>query len=73
MIPRIILCMGAAKVEAVSSFEYASTKALEKYDYIVLREASDAKKANKARHLSNCVAFSWIKECLIAGRLLPQD
>lgn len=73
MIPRIVLCMGAARVEAVASFENASFKSLDKYNYIVFREAEEAHKANKTRRLSNCVAFTWIKECLITGRLLPLD
>ena len=72
MIPRIILCMGASRVEAVATFNDAS-HALDSYDYIVVRDAEEAKKASKARRITNCVAFPWVKECLIAGRLLPRD
>jgi hypothetical protein len=71
MIPRIILCMGAARVEAVAAFTDAS-QALEAYSYVVVRDGDEVKKAVKNRRLTNCVSFPWVKECLITGRLLPR-
>ena len=71
MIPRIILCMGAERVEAVGCFDNAS-RPLGEYDYVVFRELDEATKA-ETRHLDTCVPFSWVKECLITGRLLPRD
>ncbi|KAI0670390.1 hypothetical protein C8Q78DRAFT_1079362 [Trametes maxima] len=64
-VPRIILCMGAATVEAVKTTNGASL-GLDKYDYIVVREESERIKTAK-----NCVDISWVKDCLITGRLLP--
>lgn len=72
MIPRILLCMGAARVEAVDSFAQASAK-LDRYDYVVVKDADEAKRIASARRLDNCVAFPWVKECLITGRILPRD
>ena len=40
---------------------------------VVVRDAEEARKAAKTRRLENCVAFPWVKECLITGRILPRD
>ncbi|GJE87006.1 BRCT domain-containing protein [Phanerochaete sordida] len=72
MIPRILLCMGAARVEAVDGLAHASTK-LDRYDYVVVKDAEEVRRVAKARSLENCVAFPWVKECLITGRILPRE
>lgn len=67
MVPRIILCMGAARVEAIPDLKYASTE-LSKFDYVVVKECADVDRVSAH---ANCVHFGWVKDCLIAGRLLP--
>ncbi|KAI0647044.1 hypothetical protein C8Q79DRAFT_957521 [Trametes meyenii] len=64
-VPRIILCMGAATVEAVKT-EKNATLDLDEYDYIVVREESE-----RIKTVKNCVDIGWVKDCLISGRLLP--
>ncbi|KAH9946119.1 uncharacterized protein BXZ73DRAFT_37633, partial [Epithele typhae] len=66
MVPRIILCMGAASVESVGDPKLASRK-LAEYDYVVARDEPDRKKFS--RSCSNCVGLAWVKDCLISGRL----
>ena len=50
MIPRIILCMGAERVEAVGCFDNAS-RPLGEYDYVVFRELDEATKAPAMKNL----------------------
>ncbi|KAH9935032.1 BRCT domain-containing protein [Fomitopsis serialis] len=69
MVPRIILTMGASSVEAVPDVKYASSKDLTEYDYIVVKDRGDIGHVASG---SNCVHFGWVKDCLMAGRLLPQ-
>jgi len=64
-IPRIILAMGANRLEVVSAEKYASHQ-LTKYDYVVVKEGEEL----APRKGAVCVDFAWIKGCLIAGRLL---
>lgn len=66
MVPRIVLCMGAATVEAVSDRKFASRK-LKDYDYVVVRDDADT---SSFQDVNNCVNVSWVKDCLISGRLL---
>lgn len=68
MVPRIILAMGASSVEAVTDVRHASKRA-EEYDYVVVK---DGKVDKPVSGLANLVLFSWIKECLVAGRMIPQ-
>jgi hypothetical protein len=72
MIPRIILCMGAAVVEAVVDTKWARGHNLaEDYDYIVIEPDTYPEITSRVKKLGNCVPFRWVKECLITGRLLP--
>jgi hypothetical protein len=66
-VTRIILSMGADRVEAVTELKYA-THNLSDYDYIVIREAS-----HYQHEFAECVTvhWSWVKDCLIASRCLP--
>ena len=70
MVPKIILCMGASKVEAVAMETDASQK-LAAYDYVVVKEP------HEVQHFTDkgatCVHFKWVKDCLTSGRLLPHD
>ena len=65
MVPRIVLCMGAERVESVADPKHAS-KDLDAYDYIVFREEKDK---SRFSHLKRCVDVAWVKDCLISGRL----
>lgn len=59
--------MGAARVEAVGEARN-STHQLAEYDYVVHREGQKPRNS-KVRY----VTVNWIKQCLIAGRLLPPE
>ncbi|KAL5511089.1 hypothetical protein ACEPAH_4304 [Sanghuangporus vaninii] len=65
-VPRIILTMGADRVEAVADAKHAS-QALNQYDYVVVKEGISQPRVRGATY----VDVTWIKECLIAGRLFP--
>ncbi|KAI0748118.1 hypothetical protein C8Q80DRAFT_717960 [Daedaleopsis nitida] len=65
MVPRIILCMGAATVEAVADFKHAS-RGLDDYDYVVVPDSD----FDRFPDLDVCVDVNWVKNCLISGRLL---
>ncbi|KAL5532573.1 hypothetical protein ACEPAF_4347 [Sanghuangporus sanghuang] len=65
-VPRIILTMGADRVEAVADAKHAS-QALNQYDYVVVKEGIPQPRVRGATY----VDVTWIKECLIAGRLFP--
>ncbi|KAI0093723.1 hypothetical protein BDY19DRAFT_269440 [Irpex rosettiformis] len=72
MIPRIILCMGASVVEAVSSLTFASRQEFEKdYDYLVIEPSTYPNVTNQVKQFKNWVSFKWVKECLMLNRLLP--
>jgi hypothetical protein len=53
--------MGAEKVEAVSDSSRAS-QPLDDYSYVVSRDGTGCR---------NSVSWAWVKDCLIANRLLP--
>ncbi|KLO11850.1 hypothetical protein SCHPADRAFT_448195 [Schizopora paradoxa] len=71
VIPRLILCMGAAYVEAVANVTHASFDDLTEYDYIVVKEASTLPISKGETY----VDVGWVKDCLISSRLLasPQQ
>ena len=66
-VARIILSMGADRVEAVTELKY-TTHNLSDYDYIVIREAS-----HYQPEFAECdtVHWAWVKDSLIASRFLP--
>jgi hypothetical protein len=68
-IPRIILAMGAMKVEAVQEADHALDE-LTAYDYVVLKDANSTHDDDDTR--INYVPWAWLKDCLIANRLLPK-
>jgi len=70
IVPRIILCMGAKVVEAVTSPKHAS-QPLSEYGYIVVREDDVWAKYPQLRGAGQVVTWSWVKDCLISSRLLP--
>ena len=62
--------MGAERVEAVADPKHASSSQdLSKYDYVVVKEQHEVRTVGKGA--KKCVPFSWVKECLVAGRFLP--
>lgn len=65
--------MGATAVEAVIDVRYASTARLDEYDYIVIEPEAYPEITDRVKNLQHCVPFTWVKECLISGRLLPMD
>ena len=65
-VPRIVLAMGADRVEAVADAKHASS-VLNQYDYVVVKEVIPQPRVRGATY----VDVTWIKECLIAGRLFP--
>ena len=48
MVPRIVLCMGAATVESVSDHKHASA-ALDHYDYVIVKDNV------RFPHIEHCV------------------
>jgi len=60
--------MGAETVETVSTPAHASKK-LNEYDYIVVRD--NCSKYPDYADYANVVEWTWVKECLIASRILP--
>lgn len=70
-LPSIMLAMGADHVEAVYDEKHAAYKTSE-YDLVLVRDAEDVRKFNSAGKGDRppCVHIPWVKECLIAGRLL---
>ncbi|CAL1704626.1 unnamed protein product [Somion occarium] len=67
LVPKIILCMGASRVEAVPDGKYAS-QSLKQFDYVIVKEEGEV--APLRLKGVPCVHFGWVKECLVAGRLL---
>jgi hypothetical protein len=59
--------MGADRVEAVSEIKYASAS-VSSFDYVIVKEAN-----HYDSHLEDgtTVHWTWVKDCLIASRLLP--
>lgn len=68
MIPRIVLCMGAAHVEAVGDPKLVK---LSLFDLVVLKDDEEQKRHTAPLKGANCVCMSWVKECLVTSRLLP--
>ncbi|KAJ3544929.1 hypothetical protein NM688_g5690 [Phlebia brevispora] len=71
MIPRIVLCMGANQVDAVSDVKQAGK--VSEYDYVVLKDEELHRRHNASLKGATCVGKDWVKECLVASRLLPLD
>ena len=65
--------MGASRVEAVSSAKHAlHSPDLSRYTYVVVKEeAVPPCLPGVGGKEAVYVDVNWIKECLIAGRLLP--
>jgi hypothetical protein len=69
-VPRIVIAMGADRVEAVVDVNLAS-KDMSAYDFVVLKDSSEFKRYLSDSSGVNCVSFQWVKECLIAGQAVP--
>lgn len=66
-VPWIILCMGAAKVEAVTDAKQVSPGHMQTFDYIIVKERSLLGSVK----LGNDVVVgdvNWVKECLVSLR-----
>jgi hypothetical protein len=62
--------MGASRVEAVTEVKFAS-KDLSTYDYVVIKEFYERPKDLPEDDDITVAHVPWVKDCLIAGRLLP--
>ncbi|KAH7913741.1 hypothetical protein BJ138DRAFT_1133891 [Hygrophoropsis aurantiaca] len=69
-VPWIILAMGASRVEAAFDLKSASSKNLQSFDYVVVKDNDEAVENLRESDVT-LVHVPWIKQCLIAGRLLP--
>ncbi|KAG2157211.1 hypothetical protein DEU56DRAFT_722795 [Suillus clintonianus] len=67
IVPWIMICMGASRVEAATEVKFAS-KDLPSYDYVIVKEATDFPK--NPQDGVTLVHVPWVKDCLISGRLL---
>lgn len=67
-IPRIILSMGAARVEAVPELKYSSNPDLKDFQYIVVKDLHERPSVGGEKYVS----MEWVKDCLIAGRMFPR-
>jgi hypothetical protein len=61
--------MGAKRVEAASEIRHASDPSLETFDYVVVKDATEVMHGIP-KATATLVHLPWVKECLIAGRLL---
>ena len=70
-LPSIMLAMGADHVEAVCDEKHAAYKKFE-YDLVLVKDIEDVKEFNSAGKggQPHCVHIPWVKECLVAGKLL---
>jgi hypothetical protein len=70
-LPSIMLAMGADHVEAVFDEKHTASKT-SKYDFVLVKDAEDVKKFNSTGKGDRppCVHIPWVKECLVAGKLL---
>ncbi|KAI0306486.1 hypothetical protein B0F90DRAFT_1665773 [Multifurca ochricompacta] len=66
-IPRIIVSMGAARVEAVPELKYASNPDLDDFQYVVVKDLYERPQLGREKYVS----MEWVKDCLIAGRMFP--
>ncbi|KAI9509660.1 hypothetical protein F5148DRAFT_978067 [Russula earlei] len=66
-IPRIIVSMGAARVEAVPELKYSSNPDLKEFQYVVVKDMHERPSIGGEKYVS----MEWVKDCLIAGRMFP--
>ncbi|KAI0302130.1 hypothetical protein BC826DRAFT_987384 [Russula brevipes] len=66
-VPRIIVCMGATRVEAAPELKYSSSPDLKNFHYVVVKDLHERPPAGGEKYVS----MEWVKDCLIAGRLFP--
>ncbi|KAF8136560.1 hypothetical protein EV363DRAFT_1157573 [Boletus edulis] len=66
-VPWIILCMGAAKVEAVTDTKQVPLGHIQTFDYIIVKERNILGSVK----LGNAVVgdVNWVKDCLVTSRL----
>ncbi|KIK97506.1 hypothetical protein PAXRUDRAFT_824849 [Paxillus rubicundulus Ve08.2h10] len=71
IVPWIILCMGAMKVEAVTDTKQVSASQMQSFNYIIAKERENLEHVD----LGNVVVgdVNWVKECLISSRMLPPE
>ena len=65
-----MLAMGADHVEAVCDVKHAQCTTTE-YDLVLVKDMEEVKKFNASKgDRPSCVHIPWVKECLVAGKLL---
>lgn len=62
--------MGAKRVEAVSDPRHASDQSFGAFQYVVVRDDGEGVPGLPKTGVT-LVHVPWVKDCLIAGRLLP--
>jgi hypothetical protein len=62
--------MGASLVEAVSDAKMKPSQAYTSYDYVVVDKCPTWLGKIEDVHI---VPWTWVKDCLIANRLLPES
>ncbi|KAF7969897.1 hypothetical protein HWV62_25631 [Athelia sp. TMB] len=70
-VPRIILAMGANRVEAVTEAKYASDPTFKAFDYVVAKDITECVPGLPKPNVTKLVHVQWVKESLIMGRFLP--
>lgn len=71
-VPWIILCMGAARVEAITDTKQVSLPQMQTFDYIIVKER-DVLGSLKLGDDVIVGDVNWVKECLVSSRLsLPR-
>lgn len=67
-VPWIILCMGAARVEAVTDARQVSPAHMQTFDYIIVKERNLLGSAKLGEEVI-VGDVNWVKECLVSSRL----
>ncbi|KIJ69316.1 hypothetical protein HYDPIDRAFT_80042 [Hydnomerulius pinastri MD-312] len=72
VVPWIILCMGASKVEAVTDAKQVSASQMQSFDYIIVKERGDVGRVDLGDNVE-VGHVNWVKECLISSRMVPLE
>jgi hypothetical protein len=62
--------MGASSVEAAAQPKNASDPTLKSYKYIILKDKESSANLPDLPQQTTVVSWAWVKDCLIAGRIL---
>ncbi|KAH7889377.1 hypothetical protein F5I97DRAFT_1800278 [Phlebopus sp. FC_14] len=71
VVPWIILCMGASKVEAVTDIKLIPASQMKAFNYIIVKDRGDVGGVTASG--AEVTHVNWVKECLISSRVLPRE